>query len=501
VPVLADNGGPTLSVALVPGSPALDMVPFSGCLPEDQRGFPRPGGGACDAGAFELQGGGSAGLGGDGPGGVGHTLGASDLRVWLRGDSGIAASPVALWEDRSGYGNDAGQATSDSRPTLQTSALNGAPALAFDGVDDHLETGAVPALDTTTQTIFVVGSHDNTDANVLVRSAYSSGTSNTSWYNQHLAGILSSGGQDSAHARSDTGGYVSVSAAADTAGHLHAFQWDGSDIAYWRDGALAGTSTGATASPGGHLATVIGRNYGGSLALAGQIAEVIIFDRALITAQVNLVNNYLSARYDLPLAASDYYTGDDAANGDFDWDAAGIGREGDGSHTEGHSAGLIVQDVDFLQDDGDYLMVGHDGARGIVTTDWTGRRWERVWSCTKTDAGTQGGSVNLIFDFGDAEMAGSLPGEPASSYRLLKRDGTSGAFTEVATATAVVGDRVIFEGVEAAGLCSTLTLGAVDGAPLAVSVVGLGAAGNVGWVATVTLAVVGLILVRRKARK
>lgn len=35
-----------------------------------------------------------------------------------------------------------------------------------------------------------------------------------------------------------------------------------------------------------------------------------------------------------------------------------IGQETDGSHTEAHSAGLIVQDNGFLQDNGDYLMVG-----------------------------------------------------------------------------------------------------------------------------------------------
>jgi hypothetical protein len=59
---LADNGGPTETEALVPGSPAIDAGNPSGCtdlvggdLATDQRGVPRPQapGGRCDIGAYE----------------------------------------------------------------------------------------------------------------------------------------------------------------------------------------------------------------------------------------------------------------------------------------------------------------------------------------------------------------------------------------------------------------------------------------------------------------
>ena len=51
---LQNNGGPTDTVALLPGSPALDAVPLASCpLSVDQRGVPRPMGAACDAGAYE----------------------------------------------------------------------------------------------------------------------------------------------------------------------------------------------------------------------------------------------------------------------------------------------------------------------------------------------------------------------------------------------------------------------------------------------------------------
>jgi len=65
-PTLADNGGPTLTHALPPISPAVDLAPSAVCsvppVDVDQRGEPRnadgdgsPSAAECDAGAFELQ--------------------------------------------------------------------------------------------------------------------------------------------------------------------------------------------------------------------------------------------------------------------------------------------------------------------------------------------------------------------------------------------------------------------------------------------------------------
>ena len=52
---LANNGGPTQTMALGPGSAAIDQLPVgSNCPPTDQRGIARPQGPACDIGAFEL---------------------------------------------------------------------------------------------------------------------------------------------------------------------------------------------------------------------------------------------------------------------------------------------------------------------------------------------------------------------------------------------------------------------------------------------------------------
>jgi hypothetical protein len=51
---IADNGGPTMTIALHTNSPAVDFIPPDLTLTNDQRGFIRPFGDASDAGAFEL---------------------------------------------------------------------------------------------------------------------------------------------------------------------------------------------------------------------------------------------------------------------------------------------------------------------------------------------------------------------------------------------------------------------------------------------------------------
>ena len=53
---LGDYTGPTPTMPLLPGSPAIDAGADAWCPAVDQRGFPRALGGSCDAGAFEVPG-------------------------------------------------------------------------------------------------------------------------------------------------------------------------------------------------------------------------------------------------------------------------------------------------------------------------------------------------------------------------------------------------------------------------------------------------------------
>jgi hypothetical protein len=92
---LADNGGPTLTMALLPGSPAIDAGNTSLAPATDQRGFPRPAGLAADIGAFEygsvmpaiaVSQSGATGLNILGSGNAGRTcwlLSSPDLSSWV----------------------------------------------------------------------------------------------------------------------------------------------------------------------------------------------------------------------------------------------------------------------------------------------------------------------------------------------------------------------------------------------------------------------------------
>lgn len=59
---LQDNGGPTFTHALLPGSAAVDVIPAADCTDSEgnpvgtaQRGIARPQGVVCDIGAFEVE--------------------------------------------------------------------------------------------------------------------------------------------------------------------------------------------------------------------------------------------------------------------------------------------------------------------------------------------------------------------------------------------------------------------------------------------------------------
>jgi hypothetical protein len=50
---LANNGGPTLTHALLADSPGIDAADAAICPATDQRGVARPQGAGCDVGAYE----------------------------------------------------------------------------------------------------------------------------------------------------------------------------------------------------------------------------------------------------------------------------------------------------------------------------------------------------------------------------------------------------------------------------------------------------------------
>lgn len=69
----------------------------------------------------------------------------------------LNGSTVSQWNDKSGNGRNATQATASNQPVYVGSAINNLPAITFDGVNDRLEVSNESAFDVATFTIFLIG--------------------------------------------------------------------------------------------------------------------------------------------------------------------------------------------------------------------------------------------------------------------------------------------------------------------------------------------------------
>ena len=435
---------------------------------------------------------------GSGPGGVGTTDGSSELEVWLRSDRGVfsdtgcttaavAAGAVGCWTDQSGNGRNGTQATANAQPVYQTSVVNGQPAIRFgDGIvagndDDQLLVDFNFLWNgTNNQNYTIIGVADRTvakntnyfigtNANANNRGLHFGYRTDTQftlaqWGNDlNVSGIPNAATMQFAIA---TGIYNNAVGHSIRLNHNQFSATNANLIGF--SGVTAQGRVGAGGNNAGHF-------------FDGDVVEVIMYTKALNDAERILIENYLSSKYDVALSGNDKYDGDTPANGEFDWDVAGIGQEANGNNATAASAGIIVANGTFLQDNGDYLMFGHNtaangyNAADVPTTgDWATApdpsHWVRHWYMDVTDINSNGGTVDITFDFSAGRMAGSPIG-PASNYRLLGRAGASGQYSDIATATSIAGDQVVFAGVDTALLGSTFTLGTLNRAnsPLAVT--------------------------------
>jgi hypothetical protein len=222
-------------------------------------------------------------------------------------------------------------------------------------------------------------------------------------------------------------------------------RWDGdggtapNGLDQWHiNGANAGASDRAALNTGDGEIQVGSRLAPFIEGFTGNLTEVLMYDRELNEAERIIVENHLSAKYNIGIA-SDHYFGD-TADGEYDYDVIGIGRE-DGSNlvNAAGGAGLGIQvDAGAALDDGDYVLAGHDSpANGLVDLPGEGQRWQRVWYVDETG----GVDVVLHFDF----SAAGLPLPAATDqFVLLYSDSEGGAFVDLGITASVDVDSVTF---------------------------------------------------------
>ena len=396
-----------------------------------------------------------------GPAGVGSS---ATNPLWLKADAGtsttVSGGAIASWADQSGNAVNVTQANSPQRPTYVTSLMNGFPAIEFDnnntaGQNDMFLGLDNPALDNTPgYTFFTVTRMKGLDGNaksiLSKRTTIDIDEAFMLFYYTGNSIFLDVDGLGDRFSTTNT-------YAANT-NYLIDAVYDGSLTSANRskiyDGQLLRKTGSETSSnvPDKTSPLMIGATHASdNRPFNGYISEIIVYRTALNEASKIIVDNYLSAKYDIALSSNDKYAGDDNANGDYDREVAGVGKESSGSNTSFASsiaAGLGIT-VNSGLDNGDYILAGHKTVTNAqITIDVAGMtgtsnaRWDRVWYVDVTNTSTTL-NTNIEFDMSDG-IPFAMPLGVSSDYVLLYRAAQTGSWTELTTASAIVGDKVQF---------------------------------------------------------
>lgn len=413
----------------------------------------------------------------DGPGGLGKTDGSSDLFLWLDANQieGVFdRNNVTTWADVSGYGNNASQPGPNNKPNLFTNTLNGFPVVKFNGTTESLSGNLAKILDAPV-TLIAVG-YFNTDQTASESDyLFSVGSVNTEG---KMFGIERNRIEDSdGDFSNDQNKFFSYDGNVkrlgpvinkeewkiftqnlNTSAPRHELYIDGSPqvVADYPTSLFdSGTkfSVGIWSDDPG-----AGETY-----LDGFVAEIIMFTKVLSETERNIVESYLSAKYDIPIdVSSDKYLGDATPN--FDLDVIGIGGSSADVNNrvlKAKSNGLTLeQSTNFT--DGDYLMAGHSTKTNTInTTDLNDNntgggagvtlesRWERQWWMDVTDPGNNN-TIDITFDMSEAGFGNSLFNNNESDFKLIYR--STNSFGDNWTISSQVptfsGDRIIFFSVD-----------------------------------------------------
>ncbi len=420
-----------------------------------------------------------------GPGGVGNADGTSDQPknvLWLDANSlGLTdGTDVNTWADQSGNGYSFGASTGNTTNTLGDGNTSQLPSFESDG-SSTINGFPVVRFDDTNEERLVVnpftGFPDDEITTVIVFKTANNGEGIVSYAvtgsdNEYLI-YDANAIRTYVNSNNDAGGDFDTPASTES---IFLTRWTnaGGGLLHYKNGTEVNSATisnGASMADGGSLALggeqdEVDDGYQTSQNFGGDIAEVIIYDAYLNDVQQAIVENYLSAKYNISFATSsnDKYAGDEVGNGDHDFDVIGIGQENGEAHEAAAGSGIELFTYDgSLDTDDEFVFAGHNNTTNVVSTANLGTditaRWARTWYVDRTSAGTL--NTAIAFDFGEG-IGGQFP-QDKNGYVLLKWNGSS--YDSVAVATAdkyVSGDRVVFQVSNALLTDGIYTLGTTD---------------------------------------
>jgi hypothetical protein len=323
-----------------------------------------------------------------GPGGVGNNDGSSSLIYWIDANRQTNAMGVNLLQISDLSGNDA-QHTIWGTPTIAENFVNQRSAISFNGADQQILTDIfINAALYPNLTICAVY-RPNIIFGGSVWGDYQSGWSgryitDNPFNAPRTSNFVGPGFEpaDATHPATNIPGLFSVD------------NWVISTVVF-REDVVDGTEVRVNGQLERNFTTnhdigsynLFSVGAGGSPSASypfwfnGYIAEIIVFNEALDELDLPIIENYLSAKYDIALTSNDLYAGDVSS---FDYDVAGIGRI-DASTVRLGTQGTGIVSVEAMSiDQNEFLFWGHNnsGLSAMETSDipiGVEARSDRVW--------------------------------------------------------------------------------------------------------------------------
>ncbi|MEK6793405.1 MAG: LamG-like jellyroll fold domain-containing protein [Spirochaetota bacterium] len=227
----------------------------------------------------------------------------ASLYLWLSADKGVITNTdgfVSVWQDQSPEKNNAVQTSAEKSPVRVAAAINGQPVVHFDGEDDSLVT-AKPMLLTKNCTVFIVALNTKQSATGSAHKAIFAGAQNVYKATATSYGFGYSRLSDTFIIRTGDGSKETGLAIPDPANdtfELISVSIENASCRVFRDGKAAGTSDTGRTSGFQAETYVIGDQYGSELRqYTGAIAEIVVFNRALLDTERSSIEQYLTKKY------------------------------------------------------------------------------------------------------------------------------------------------------------------------------------------------------------
>ena len=364
-----------------------------------------------------------------GPGGIERTDVSSNLRLWLEADNvtGVTSgNDITTWNNTATYSGAAGNATvQNTAPTFENGGgdvKNGNPVIRFSGAASNTVGDVLTGAGTFTaeKTFYVVGMQSagatiNSCCNGAISTASGNNglmpDSNGRWMADY------SGAGASASSPIKMGQYGIFTSTYDNTASAE-------QVTVHVDGATGIVQNSGTARGAAATSYKVGSrgNTGDNLGrfLDGDLGEIAVFNGVLNPVQRNLVDNYMSAKWDIALntagGATDRYSGDTLHQ--YDLDVFGVGNDGTNSVTNAGSNGMGIEAAGLSS--GQWILAGHaqvNNGISLLESDnplLVGQRWDRAWF---VDNNGSSADAVLGFNFADAGLAGQF--NPLDKFRLL----------------------------------------------------------------------------------